>query len=117
MSVETIKVPDIGGATDVDVIEVNVAVGDIVDAEQTLIVLETDKASMEIPSPQAGKVIAVLVNEGDKIAEGAAIVELEIAVNNDVQTDRADSVEVVADAAQLADGVQQEQLNKKEVTA
>ena len=117
MSVETIKVPDIGGATDVDVIEVNVAVGDIVDAEQTLIVLETDKASMEIPSPQAGKVVSVLVSEGDKIAEGAAIVELEIAVNNDVKSDRADSVEVVTDAVQPTDGVQQEQLTEKEVMA
>ena len=51
MTVETIKIPDIGGATDVEVIEVCVAAGDVIKAEQSLIVLESDKASMEVPSP------------------------------------------------------------------
>jgi pyruvate dehydrogenase E2 component (dihydrolipoamide acetyltransferase) len=117
VSVETIKVPDIGGATDVDVIEVNVAVGDIVDAEQTLIVLETDKASMEIPSPQAGRVVSVLVSEGDKIDEGASIVELEIAASDDVKIDQRDSIEAVVDAVQATEEVQQELLTEDDSVA
>src|SRR5690625_6959215 len=74
---ETIKVPDIGGSDDVEVIEISVSVGDIIDVEDTLIVLETDKASMDIPSTVAGKVTAVKGKEGDKISEGARIVEVE----------------------------------------
>jgi len=77
VAIETIKVPDIGGSDDVEVIEISVSVGDIIDVEDTLIVLETDKASMDIPSTVAGKVTAVKVKEGDKIAEGAPIVEVE----------------------------------------
>lgn len=77
MAIETIKVPDIGGSDDVEVIEISVSVGDIIDVEDTLIVLETDKASMDIPSTVAGKVTAVKVKEGDKISEGAPIVEVE----------------------------------------
>ena len=77
MSETVIKVPDIGGAENVEVIEVSVAVGDRVAAEQTLVVLESDKASMEIPSPQSGVVKAVNVAAGDKISEGGAIVTLE----------------------------------------
>lgn len=77
MAIETIKVPDIGGAENVDVIEVCVAVGDMVKAEQSLIVLESDKASMDIPAPKSGKVVKILLKEGDQVSEGAAIVELE----------------------------------------
>lgn len=77
MAIETIKVPDIGGAENVDVIEVCVAVGDTIKADASLIVLESDKASMDIPAPKAGKVIKILVKEGDQVSEGAAILELE----------------------------------------
>jgi len=73
-----ITVPDIG-AEDVDVIEVCVAPGDSVEQEQSLVVLETDKASMEIPSTQAGVVVAVKVSEGDTVSEGDVIIELETA--------------------------------------
>jgi len=52
---EIIVVPDLGGAEEVEVIEVSVAVGDSIDVEQTLVVLESDKATMEIPAPLAGK--------------------------------------------------------------
>ncbi|MDQ2075353.1 dihydrolipoyllysine-residue acetyltransferase [Marinimicrobium sp. ABcell2] len=79
MAIETIKVPDIGGSDDVEVIEISVSVGDTIDVEDTLIVLETDKASMDIPSTLAGKVTAVKVKEGDKVSEGSAIVEVETA--------------------------------------
>ncbi|TQV86300.1 dihydrolipoyllysine-residue acetyltransferase [Exilibacterium tricleocarpae] len=78
MTTQVIPVPDIGGAENVDVIEVCVAPGDAVDAEQSLIVLESDKASMEVPSPVAGKVIALKVNEGDTVSEGDPIIELDV---------------------------------------
>ncbi|MEP5766243.1 MAG: dihydrolipoyllysine-residue acetyltransferase [Halieaceae bacterium] len=77
MAKHTITVPDIGGAEDAEVIEVSVAVGDKVELEQGLIVLESDKASMEIPAEQAGTVLELLVKEGDTLAEGAAILVLE----------------------------------------
>ncbi|HEY6529667.1 MAG TPA: dihydrolipoyllysine-residue acetyltransferase [Cellvibrionaceae bacterium] len=79
MAIETIKVPDIGGAEGVEVIEVCVKPGDSVSVEQSLIVLESDKASMEIPSPKAGKVVKVLINVGDKASEGTLVLELETA--------------------------------------
>ena len=77
-SVEEIKVPDLGGENDVDVIDILVTVGDEVSEEQGLITLETDKAAMDVPSPKAGKVVAVKVKEGDKVNEGTAIVDLEV---------------------------------------
>lgn len=79
MAIETIKVPDIGGAEGVEVIEVCVKPGDSISAEQSLIVLESDKASMEVPSPKAGTVKSVLIKVGDKASEGTAVIELEVA--------------------------------------
>jgi len=78
VTIQVITVPDLGGTDAVDVIEVCVAPGDIVEVEQSLVVLETDKASMEIPSTHAGTIVSVKVNEGDSISEGSALVELEI---------------------------------------
>lgn len=72
----TVHVPDIGDSHDVDVIEVLVKEGDTVELEQSLITLETDKASMEVPSSQAGVVERILVKVGDKVSEGADILEL-----------------------------------------
>ncbi len=74
MSTDVI-VPDIGDFKDVPIIEINVAIGDEVTAEQPLIVLESDKASMEVPSPQAGKVEAILVKIGDKVSQGTPIIK------------------------------------------
>ncbi len=74
----SIRVPDLDGASEVDVIEVCVAVGDEIAVEDSLLVLESEKASMDVPSPQAGKVIALHVAEGDKVSEGDLIVELEV---------------------------------------
>ena len=78
MSTEIIRVPDIGGATDVDVIEVSVKVGDIIEVDQSIIVLETDKASMDVPSPVAGKVTAISVKEGDTVSEGSEVLTIEV---------------------------------------
>ena len=74
-----VTVPDIGGDENVDVIEILVAVGDTVDVEEGLVTLETDKASMDVPSPQAGKITAMHLNVGDKVSEGSLVVTLETA--------------------------------------
>ena len=76
MSAIEVKVPDIGDFKNVPVIEINVKPGDIVKADDPLIVLESDKASMEVPAPQGGKVIEIKLKVGDKVAEGALILTL-----------------------------------------
>ncbi|OHV13449.1 pyruvate dehydrogenase complex dihydrolipoyllysine-residue acetyltransferase [Kushneria phosphatilytica] len=78
MSSEIIKVPDIGGSEGVEIIEVSVQSGDTIEPEDTMIVLESDKASMDVPAPKGGKVKKLLVQEGDKVSEGDDILELEI---------------------------------------
>ncbi|MDO8264577.1 MAG: dihydrolipoyllysine-residue acetyltransferase [Gallionella sp.] len=79
MSVIEIKVPDIGDLAEVAVIELMVKVGDTVKAEQSLITVESDKASMEIPSSHAGVVREVKVAIGDKVKEGSVVVMLDVA--------------------------------------
>ncbi len=73
------KVPDIGGHENVDIIDVAVKVGDTVNVDDTLITLETDKATMDVPTTSAGIVKEVRVKNGDKISEGGIIVLLETA--------------------------------------
>lgn len=77
-----VTVPDIGDATDVDVVEVLVKPGTRVEREQSLIVLESDKASMEIPSPEEGVVKRILVAVGDKVSQGGDILLLEVDVGD-----------------------------------
>jgi dihydrolipoamide dehydrogenase len=72
-----VKVPDIGDFKDVPVITVLVAVGDVVAKEDPLIELESDKATMEVPSPAAGKVAAIAVKVGDRVSEGSVVLTLE----------------------------------------
>ncbi len=74
--IKEIRVPDIGDFEDVEIIEVHVESGAEVAAEDPLITLETDKAAMDVPSPMAGRVDKVRVSVGDKVSEGAVIVEL-----------------------------------------
>ena len=78
MALIDIKVPDIGDFKDVAVIELLVAPGDSVKPEQSLISVESDKASMEIPSSHAGVVKEVKVKVGDVVNEGSVIVSLEV---------------------------------------
>ncbi|HTT75589.1 MAG TPA: 2-oxo acid dehydrogenase subunit E2 [Candidatus Binataceae bacterium] len=76
-SLVDIKIPDIGEFHDVDVVEVMVKPGDHVNVDDSLVTIESDKATMEVPSPQAGIVKAVKVKLGDKVSEGSAIVVIE----------------------------------------
>ncbi len=78
MTVETIKIPDLGGGDGVEVIEVCVAEGDRVEAEDSLLVLESDKASMEVPAPKSGTVVSIKLSVGDSVGEGDVILELEV---------------------------------------
>src|ERR1043166_9379450 len=73
-----VRVPDIGDFKDVPIIEIQVKPGDRVKAEDPLITLESDKASMEVPSPSAGVVKTIAVKLGDKVSEGTPILTLEV---------------------------------------
>ncbi len=72
-----IKVPDIGDFTDVPVIEIFVKAGDIVKAEDPLVSLESDKATMDVPAPRGGKVKSIAVKVGDKVSEGSVVMVFE----------------------------------------
>src|SRR6201996_1232463 len=72
-----VKVPDIGDFKDIPVIEVHVKAGDTVEKEQSLITLESDKATMDVPSPAAGTVKELKVKIGDTVSEGSLILVLE----------------------------------------
>lgn len=76
MSAIEVKVPDIGDYKNVPIIEVHVKPGDTVKRDDPLITLESDKAAMEVPAPEAGKVAELLVKLGDKVSEGSAILRL-----------------------------------------
>ncbi|MBY4676031.1 dihydrolipoyllysine-residue acetyltransferase [Marinobacterium arenosum] len=77
-AVENVLVPDLSGATDVDVVEVLVKAGDTISEGDSLMVLETDKASMEVPAPKGGQVVSVKINEGDTCNEGDLLLELQV---------------------------------------
>lgn len=99
MAVTEITVPDIGDFKDVPIIEVLVKAGDRVDAETPLITLESDKATMDVPSPVAGVVQQVIVNTGDTVSEGSTIVLLE------TNSDGGSLADEVAQVAATLDGV------------
>ncbi len=84
-----IKVPDIGDFSDVEVIEVLVSAGDEVAAEDAIITLESEKATIEVPSPESGTVVKMLVKEGDTVSEGTPMMELEISAADDAPDDDA----------------------------
>ena len=112
MSHIEVKVPDIGDFNDVPVIEVHVKVGDVVKAEDALITLESDKATMDVPAPAAGTVKEVKVKLGDKVNEGTLILLLEasaavaapVPAPNAVPAPTAEPVPVAADTCRLARG-------------
>lgn len=81
MNIIELKVPNIGGSTDVSVAEIYVKVGDMINVDDNLIMLETDKASMDVPAVQVGKVVEIVVKVGTKLSEGDAILKLETAAD------------------------------------
>lgn len=101
----TVSVPDIGDAHDVDVIEVMVAVGDTIEADQSLITLETEKASMEVPSSHGGVVTAIKVKVGDKVSQGSDIIELRVAASAAKPAESAPAAEKPAEAPAKASSV------------
>ncbi|MCH9745578.1 MAG: dihydrolipoyllysine-residue acetyltransferase [Proteobacteria bacterium] len=76
-AIKNIELPDIGDFDEVEVIEILVNIGDTIAADESIITLESDKASMEIPTPQAGVVANINVSIGDKIKQGDVVIELE----------------------------------------
>ncbi|MEC9255411.1 dihydrolipoyllysine-residue acetyltransferase [Thalassolituus sp.] len=87
----TLKIPDLGGSSNVEIIEVLVSEGDSVEKEQALIVLETDKATMEIPAEEEGTVTGVLVKVGDKVSQGDDFLELDSATSGDSSSESSSS--------------------------
>lgn len=91
MSIEEVKLPDVGGES-VLIIEVSVKVGDSIDADDAIIVVETEKASMDIPAPTAGTIESLSVKAGDKISEGMVICTLKSADSS--ETEKVETKEV-----------------------
>ncbi len=101
MANEQITIPDMGGADEAEIIEILVAVGDQVSLEQSLLVLESDKASMEVPSPKEGTISKVLVSNGDNVTTGTPILEIEVQAESSAEDDR-DSSDDTSSAAETA---------------
>ncbi len=107
MAVIDVKVPDIGDFDAVPVIGIMVSPGDKVAVEDPLIELESDKATMEVPSPIAGKIVEIKVSEGDEVAEGALILTLEAegaAAETPAKEEAAKPVKVPQAASSVANG-------------
>lgn len=103
MSKQTVKVPDIGTDQAAEVSEVLVREGDVIEVDQSIIVLETDKASVEVPSSHAGKVVAVLVKEGDEVNTGASVLEVETESGESAEAPAAAKAEKPAAATRVAE--------------
>ncbi|AOJ63155.1 dihydrolipoamide dehydrogenase [Burkholderia ubonensis] len=102
MSLIEVKVPDIGDFSGVDVIEVNIKPGDVIEKEQTLLTLESDKASMEVPSDVAGTVKEIKVKAGDKVSQGTVIALVEAAAAAAAPAKAAEPAKPAAPAAPAA---------------
>jgi dihydrolipoamide dehydrogenase len=87
MTKQIILVPDIGDYSDVPVIEVLIKVGDVIEKEQPLLVLESDKATMEVPADVAGTVLSISVKAGDKVGKGSVVAEIEVGAATAPQAD------------------------------
>ncbi len=85
---KTVLIPDIGDFDTVEIIEIPVVVGDVVEKEQSLLTLETDKASMDIPSPYSGTIQKIKITVGDKVSKDSVVMELEVL---DTSNDNAES--------------------------
>ncbi|KPQ03118.1 dihydrolipoyllysine-residue acetyltransferase [Marinobacter sp. HL-58] len=102
---EVVKVPALDGFENVPIIEINVSEGDEIAADDPLVTVESDKATMEIPSPYAGKIGKILVSEGDKISEGHDLVEMTVVEEG---SEDSDGEEASSEPAQAPTGGKQE---------
>ncbi|MGJ0366220.1 dihydrolipoyllysine-residue acetyltransferase [Aliarcobacter cryaerophilus] len=89
-------IPDLGADKDVDLIDVMIKVGDIVDVEDGLITLETEKASMDVPTPYKGKIVEILVKVGDKVNSGDLIAKVEATEEVESNSNQADEITATA---------------------
>ena len=113
MTIESLTVPDLGGAEQVEVIEILVLTGDQVAAEESIIVLETDKATMEIPSPFDGTITSLSLKVGDKLNEGDKYGEIETAVSAPSESVKQEDIKEEA----IEDTVKETASDSKPVTA
>ncbi|MCK4710488.1 MAG: 2-oxo acid dehydrogenase subunit E2 [Gammaproteobacteria bacterium] len=100
-NIEKILLPDVGDFDDIEVIEVIFSVGDNVEKDDSIITLESDKATMEIPSPSTDKITSIGVNVGDRISEGTVIAEIEIS-ESDASADTNTDAPVTSETVQVA---------------
>lgn len=99
-NIKEIFIPDLGADKDVDLIDIMVKIGDIVDVEDGLITLETEKASMDVPTPYQGKITEILVKTGDKVNSGDLIARIELSGEVEAKKEVPDSIdEVVTEVA------------------
>jgi len=103
MAIKQITLPDIGNYSDVPVIEILASAGDSIQLDESIITLESDKATMEIPSPYSGKLTKILVKEGDKVNQGDVIAEIEVAEDTAAEPAPTDESKEEALAAAKAD--------------
>jgi pyruvate dehydrogenase E2 component (dihydrolipoamide acetyltransferase) len=99
-AIKNIELPDIGDFDEVEVIEILVSVGDTISVDDSILTLESDKASMEIPTPSNGVVTSINVNIGDKIKQGDVLISMESSENavtdnetNDQEVTNSDVIE------------------------
>ena len=104
MPIENITVPDLGDVSDVEVIELLVSVGQSVEENDSLLVLESDKAAMEIPAPMAGVVKSIAVNLGDQVSSGSEMLTLEVATSVESEPSTAEKKDEPENQASLGSG-------------
>ncbi|MFP6809392.1 MAG: 2-oxo acid dehydrogenase subunit E2 [Pseudomonadales bacterium] len=114
---EKVLVPDVGEADNIEVVEILVAVGDVVVKDESLVVLESDKASMEIPAPFGGVITAIAINVGDAIEEGGLILELDVSVAGSQEVSDAPKEEQSASQEEAAKQKPDEEIPEVELAA
>ena len=113
---KTVLVPNIGDAHDVDVIEILVSEGDNIEADDSLITLESEKASMDIPSPYAGTVKSIDIKVGDKVSEGSKVLVLEVAgeVSDEAKEEPKKEESIKEEESKKAEPVKEESVKQEE---
>ncbi|MGM0766431.1 MAG: dihydrolipoyllysine-residue acetyltransferase [Pseudomonadota bacterium] len=116
MSEQEIKVPDLGGADEVEIIEITVSEGDSVEEEDPILTVESDKASVELPSPGAGKITKITVKVGDKVKEGDVVGTMEASDGAGASDDSADTDDNGDDKPEENAGEQADETSENEST-